>query len=387
MSAAAAENSGLLRVAEIKGRGRGLVACQPLRAGQVVLRDSPVLLYSAFPLINQSSSSSSYPSTANSASGILSGTHGIAGQGQAQCLWAYGAFSLHNDGQRSVRAYGIYPNASFFNHDCLPNACRFDYVDTAPDQQNNIDIIVRMIHDVPQGREICLSYFPVEANWSDDDDIVEEEEVEENEVMDEDLDDEIMESSQGKGDDDFPHAYFFLRYMCDRENCGGTLAPLTPDATPSDVMDVMVAVLCFCCYNTLLLYALVTQMGSSMKKSIFEEQTSKALKKWHMAVKKKHPGRGGQSPVRTLGQSPTSSTVHSLGHTLHRFKTTGYSTRSTYKDVETSDFEADPVSTSNLIIRVDHDEEQTQTELDELHRPEETRDEDDFSFAKPFRQK
>ncbi|OMO58439.1 hypothetical protein COLO4_34640 [Corchorus olitorius] len=53
------------------------------------------------------------------------------------------------DGQRSVRAYGIYPRASFFNHDCLPNACRFDYVDSAPDQ--NTDIIVRMIHDVPQG--------------------------------------------------------------------------------------------------------------------------------------------------------------------------------------------------------------------------------------------
>ncbi|KAB1212696.1 MLO-like protein 8 [Morella rubra] len=152
-----------------------------------------------------------------------------------------------------------------------------------------------------------------------------------------------------------------------------------------------VAVLCLCSYITLPLYALVTQMGSRMKKSIFDEQTSKALKKWHMAVKKKHPSGGGQSPVRTLGQSLTSSTVHSLGHTLHRFKTTGHSTRSTYADVETSDFEADPLSpiasTSNLIIRVDHDEEQTETELDELHRPEETRDDDDFSFANPALQK
>jgi hypothetical protein len=29
------------------------------------------------------------------------------------------------------------------------------------------------------------------------------------------------------------------------------------------------------------------QMGSRMKKSIFDEQTSKALKKWHNTVKKK----------------------------------------------------------------------------------------------------
>lgn len=98
---------------------------------------------------------------------------------------------------------------------------------------------------MPQGREICLSYFPVnldystrqkrlledygfacdcdrckvEANWSDDD----------NEVMDED----------GSADtDDFPHAYFFMRYMCDRNNCGGTLAPLPPSPTaPSNVME------------------------------------------------------------------------------------------------------------------------------------------------------
>ncbi|KAL8128745.1 hypothetical protein V2J09_017900 [Rumex salicifolius] len=42
-----------------------------------------------------------------------------------------------------------------------------------------------------------------------------------------------------------------------------------------------------CSYITLPLYALVTQMGSNMKKSIFDEQTSKALKKWHKNVRKK----------------------------------------------------------------------------------------------------
>ncbi|KAI4336685.1 hypothetical protein L6164_015181 [Bauhinia variegata] len=46
-----------------------------------------------------------------------------------------------------------------------------------------------------------------------------------------------------------------------------------------------------CSYVTLPLYALVTQMGSTMKKSIFDEQTSKALKQWHRnAQKKKNSG-------------------------------------------------------------------------------------------------
>ncbi|KAG6653735.1 histone-lysine N-methyltransferase ASHR2 [Carya illinoinensis] len=392
MSTSAAAETGLLRIEEIEGRGRGLVASQPLKAGQIVLRDSPILLYSAFPMINPSSSSrpstsntycakcfrnlsSSSPSVVscpscshfhvfcsqNCLSAALTSSHtpwvcqalsrlrdcssllleqpmelqlqalflvaayhlSLVSLAQFQILLSLegtpGAtdsaaahflhslisslfpspplegfsveltaallakdklntfglmepFSSNDGGQRSVRAYGIYPNASFFNHDCLPNACRFDYVDTSPEHHNNTDIIVRMIHDVPQGREICLSYFPVnenyasrqrrlmedygftcncdrckvEANWSDDDndDLAEEEEEEEeeeeiDEVMDEDHHDQIMESSLGKGDADFPHAYFFVRYMCDRENCWGTLAPLPPkdEATSSDVME------------------------------------------------------------------------------------------------------------------------------------------------------
>ncbi|CAN8285198.1 unnamed protein product [Cochlearia groenlandica] len=42
-----------------------------------------------------------------------------------------------------------------------------------------------------------------------------------------------------------------------------------------------------CSYITLPLYALVTQMGSTMKRSVFDEQTSKALKQWHRNAKKK----------------------------------------------------------------------------------------------------
>ncbi|XP_062095979.1 MLO-like protein 10 [Humulus lupulus] len=151
-------------------------------------------------------------------------------------------------------------------------------------------------------------------------------------------------------------------------------------------VSIGVGVLCLCSYITLPLYALVTQMGSGMKRSIFDEQTSKALKKWHMAVKKKHGGRSPKTPTATLGGgSSTISKVYSSGHTLHRFKTTGHSTRSMpYDDSEISDIESDmmsPTATTSLIVRVDHEDEM---EMNEHHaREQETRNEDDFSFVKP----
>ncbi|MCD7461978.1 MLO-like protein 8 [Datura stramonium] len=151
-----------------------------------------------------------------------------------------------------------------------------------------------------------------------------------------------------------------------------------------------VGVLFLCSYITLPLYALITQMGSNMKKSIFDEQTSKALKKWHMAVKKKQGAKGDKS-TRTLGSgSPRSSMgspLHSIGPTLHRFKTTGHSTRfNGYDNLEASDLENDPTTP---IIRAE-DDSTTQvidddTEL-QVHVPqngESSRNEADFSFAKP----
>lgn len=47
-------------------------------------------------------------------------------------------------------------------------------------------------------------------------------------------------------------------------------------------------------------------MGSNMKKSIFDEQTSKALMNWHKnAMKKKNEGKPGAGATRTLGGSPS----------------------------------------------------------------------------------
>lgn len=131
-------------------------------------------------------------------------------------------------------------------------------------------------------------------------------------------------------------------------------------------------------------------MGSRMKKSIFDEQTSKALKKWHMAVKKKQGGKGSKSPTVTLGGSSTISKVSSSGHTLHRFKTTGHSTHSaTYEDTDASDMETEllsPTSTTDLIVRVDHEEDATEINGYQS-KGEESKNEDDFSFVKPAPQR
>ncbi|KFK40130.1 hypothetical protein AALP_AA3G334400 [Arabis alpina] len=86
--------------------------------------------------------------------------------------------------------------------------------------------------------------------------------------------------------------------------------------------------LILCSYITLPLYALVTQMGSHMKKAVFDEQMAKALKKWHKDIKMKK-GKARKLPSKTLGGSGSfSMSSPSSGTTLHRSKTTGHSTLS-----------------------------------------------------------
>lgn len=92
-------------------------------------------------------------------------------------------------------------------------------------------------------------------------------------------------------------------------------------------------------------------MGSHMKKAVFDEQMAKALKKWHMAVKKKK-GKVRKPPTETLGgsgsvTSSSTSAFHASGSTLLRSKTTGHSTASymsNYEDQNMSDLETEPLS-------------------------------------------
>ncbi|KAK2660925.1 hypothetical protein Ddye_007458 [Dipteronia dyeriana] len=72
-----------------------------------------------------------------------------------------------------------------------------------------------------------------------------------------------------------------------------------------------IAIQILCSYITFPLYALVTQMGSHMKKAIFEEQTAKAIKKWQKAAKERRKlrkeGGGGGDHSNVNGSSPSPS--------------------------------------------------------------------------------
>ncbi|KAK1609319.1 hypothetical protein QYE76_032992 [Lolium multiflorum] len=162
---------------------------------------------------------------------------------------------------RKTRAYAVYLRASLLNHDCLPNACHFDYADRPG--PGNTDIVVRALHGISEGREVCISYFAanwryadrqrrlledygfrcecdrcqVESKWKFDDDDGNED-GDGDDTMEEEHDredagdggDEGMEQEEGSdgGDEDFPHSFFFVRYLCNREDCYGMLAPLPP---------------------------------------------------------------------------------------------------------------------------------------------------------------
>ncbi|CAL0330807.1 unnamed protein product [Lupinus luteus] len=125
-----------------------------------------------------------------------------------------------------------------------------------------------------------------------------------------------------------------------------------------------VVVLCLCSYITLPLYALLTQMGSTMKKSIFDEQIKKALLQWRMDAKKNQRLKDRKSSVGTADGSTNGSTMHSSGPTLHRFKTTGHSTRTISlnddQDDYHSDIEISPMlpTSSRLNVRVDHGDQE-----------------------------
>ncbi|KAJ9186309.1 hypothetical protein P3X46_001899 [Hevea brasiliensis] len=104
-----------------------------------------------------------------------------------------------------------------------------------------------------------------------------------------------------------------------------------------------------CSYITFPLYSLVTQMGSHMKRSIFEEQTAKALRKWQKAAKQRNksrqPGAGGSSPGFISGETTSgqgTSPIHLLhGHKHHSSQTDIESVlnspRSYRSDIELSD--------------------------------------------------
>lgn len=82
-------------------------------------------------------------------------------------------------------------------------------------------------------------------------------------------------------------------------------------------MGILIQILCS--YVTLPLYALVTQMGSSMKPTIFNDRVATALRNWHHTAKKhvkqsKHSAAATPTSSRPVTPSHGASPIHLLRH-------------------------------------------------------------------------
>ncbi|KAJ4726000.1 MLO-like protein [Melia azedarach] len=91
----------------------------------------------------------------------------------------------------------------------------------------------------------------------------------------------------------------------------------TEDIIIRITMGVVIQILCS--YVTLPLYALVTQMGSNMKPTIFNEKVAAALRNWHHTAKKHIKHNKGSASVTPMSSRPTTpshhmSPVHLLRH-------------------------------------------------------------------------
>ncbi|KAF2318557.1 hypothetical protein P3X46_033948 [Hevea brasiliensis] len=93
----------------------------------------------------------------------------------------------------------------------------------------------------------------------------------------------------------------------------------TEDIVIKLTMGIIIQVVCS--YVTLPLYALVTQMGSSMRPTVFNDRVAAALKSWHHAAKK-HAKHSKHSESQTPMSSRPATPTHRMSpvHLLHNYR-------------------------------------------------------------------
>uniref|UniRef100_A0A1J3ITA9 MLO-like protein n=1 Tax=Noccaea caerulescens TaxID=107243 RepID=A0A1J3ITA9_NOCCA len=102
----------------------------------------------------------------------------------------------------------------------------------------------------------------------------------------------------------------------------------TEDIAIRITMGVLIQVLCS--YITLPLYALVTQMGTSMRPTIFNDRVANALKKWHHMAKKQT--KHGHSESNTPHSSRPATPTHGMSpvHLLHNYNNRSLDQQTSY---------------------------------------------------------
>ncbi|MCD7472723.1 MLO-like protein 6, partial [Datura stramonium] len=139
-----------------------------------------------------------------------------------------------------------------------------------------------------------------------------------------------------------------------------------------------------CSYVTLPLYALVTQMGSSMKPVIFGDNVATALRSWHNTAKKrvKHGGQlsGNTTPVSSRPTTPLHGTspVHLLrGYPQYNDDSVQASPRTS--NVENEGWANEKSSSPPTTNEVNKDDQQPQNPHTHQHQVEITLA--DFTFG------
>ncbi|KAF3442857.1 hypothetical protein FNV43_RR16775 [Rhamnella rubrinervis] len=137
-------------------------------------------------------------------------------------------------------------------------------------------------------------------------------------------------------------------------------------------MGVLIQILCS--YVTLPLYALVTQMGSNMRPTIFNDKVAHALRKWHHTAKKqakqsRHSTSSPDTPTQSM------SPVHLL---RHRQEEGDQTSQSRISNFDNEDWEMEDSFSTSQSAHATNSGIQVQHEID-IH-PRASRE---FSFDKP----
>jgi phage FluMu protein Com len=167
-----------------------------------------------------------------------------------------------NEADRRLRGSGLYPIAARVNHECLPNAARFDDFDGLSSSSSNTCcgsnavLSLRALHALPAGEEVTQSYFPLtwsfyqrqercreqygficrcprckeEATWPPEEQGAEnaEEVALVKEMANAVATTSMLDIPNGEDVADAGYIHVFLfKYVCPREGCGGTMAPLS----------------------------------------------------------------------------------------------------------------------------------------------------------------